>query len=98
MKIRQIPLVLFTSVSISIYAQIPDTVKLSVPLTGTQDKVAGKAVFMMPGFSYSATTGNTFTARINSPVNTEITPVVYLTGSAVTDTDTRQLNTDLPVG
>jgi len=53
---------------------------------------------MMPGFSYSATTGNTFTARINSPVNTEITPVVYLTGSAVPDPDTRQLNTDLPVG
>ena len=95
MKIRPLPFVLFTFISINICAQIPDTIKLSSPFTGTQDKVAKKAVFMLPGFSYTATTGNTFTARIAAD---GISDIEYLTGTRIPNPDTRQLNTSFPVG
>jgi len=63
-------------------------------MTGTQNIVARDAVFLSPGFSYTATSGHTFDASINSQLH----PPAYSTGSNIIDPDTRSLNTALPVG
>ena len=46
-----------------LFGQLQDTIILSSPLTGIHDTVAAYAVVMIPGFSYTPSTGNSFTAR-----------------------------------
>lgn len=54
-----LPLFTFSQV---LFSQIQDII-LNTPLTGTHDKVATNSVVMMPGFSYTPSSGNSFIAR-----------------------------------
>ncbi|HCM60541.1 MAG TPA: hypothetical protein DIS74_09245, partial [Bacteroidales bacterium] len=50
---------------------------LNSPLSGNQNKVARDAIIMNPGFSYTPSSGNAFTASINAGL---ILPVTYSSG------------------
>jgi RHS repeat-associated protein len=77
--------------------QNQDTIILGTcpQLYGTQDIAARDEVILSPGFTYSATQGDSFTARINRTIIQEST---YLQGEEIPDPDDRSLNTNLVVG
>ena len=50
---------------------VPDNISLSNTLSGTHDILARQSVNLQPGFSYSATSGNTFRASVNPRILNE---------------------------
>ena len=64
-------------------------------MSGTHDVVARDEVVLSPGFSYTPSSGSTFTARTSKSL---IVEAEYLEGEEVPDPNGRELNTDLRVG
>jgi RHS repeat-associated protein len=74
-----------------------DTIRLdSCPiLTGNHDIRAHDMIILGDGFSYTASSGSMFTARIDRSIRDDGT---YLSGGQIPDPETRELDTDLIVG
>lgn len=70
------------------------TIVLDTVLTGTQSIVAKDAIFLSPGFQYTASVGQSFDASINSQLEIP----AYSPGNQVIDTLNRNLDHSLKVG
>jgi RHS repeat-associated protein len=68
-------------------------ITLNIPLYGNQNIVARDAVIMNPGFSYTPSAGNAFTASINAGL---ILPVTYTSGDPYTSPSYLLDTTHLP--
>jgi len=74
------------------YGQVAELI-LNSALSGTHNKVARDAVIMNPGFSYTNSAGNTFTASTNKNLFVDAN---YLNEQF--DPDDYTLDTSLPAG
>ncbi len=70
-------------------------INLDESITGTHDYVARDEINLLPGFSYTASPGNHFTAQTDPSI---LLPIVYIPLDDLPDPDTREINTSLPVG
>jgi RHS repeat-associated protein len=95
MKTQQrLPLILILFIfAPTLYSQ--SVITLNTPHTGTHLKVARNAVILNPGFSYTPSSGNTFTAKTDKNIVLDIN---YLNPYNLPDPSTKQINTSLPVG
>ncbi len=93
MKPRTILVITWILISIISHGQ-QSTVIIDTPMTGTQNVVARDAIFLLPGFSYTASQGQSFNASINSQLEIP----VYSTGDQIVNPNTRNLEYSLPVG
>jgi len=83
----------FLCINIALNAQDPGVLILNSSLTGTQVKTARDAVVLNPGFSYTPSTGNSFSASTSPEI---ILPATY---TGTTDTPpTGTILTSLPAG